>query len=86
MALSAIVDRLSPKFAIEQMRREDSPKLHSRCSALTGWELLNIISNLLIQTTRPAGCDNIGVVRVRKGVKVPQQNQMGGKHFNSEHP
>ena len=86
MVPSVIVDRPSPQFAVERIKREDSPQPHVRCYVLTDCKLLDIISDPFIQTMRHAGSGHMGVVRVRKGVKVPRRNQTGEKHFNSEHP
>ena len=75
-----------PPSAIEQMKREDSPKPCVRGSVVASRKLLHIISGLFMQTTRPGECGHIGVMRVRKVVKVPRRNQTGEKHFHSEHP
>jgi hypothetical protein len=48
------------------LKWEGSPQPRVCCSALTSLEPLNIISELFVQTTRPAGRGYTGSVRVRK--------------------
>ena len=53
MVPCVVVDWLSLKFAVEQMKRENSLQPHALDSALTSWKPLNIISNLFTKQRDP---------------------------------